>query len=230
MRDLNHDMNPAIELNMDFDLAVQILGTDQAWLRSPADGVSRVHLERCAPEHGHTTSFVKFAAGASFSAHAHPAGEEIYVMEGVFSDENGDYPAGSYLRNPPGSKHTPFTRSGCTLFVKLNQFQADDLNSVAIKPADQHWQPGIGGLEVRLLHSHLGENTALVKWPENERFQPHNHWGGEEIVVLSGTFIDEHGRYPAGSWLRSPHMSQHFPYVEEQTTILVKTGHLQAQA
>jgi len=223
-------MNISTELNMDFDRPVQVLSMNQHWQHSPADGVSRVHLERCAPEHGHTTSFVKFEAGAAFTAHAHPGGEEIYVMEGVFSDENGDYPAGSYLRNPPGTKHAPFSQAGCTLFVKLNQFQANDQSSVTIKPADQHWQPGIGGLAVLPLHSHLGENTALVKWPENERFQPHSHWGGEEIVVLSGTFIDEHGRYPAGSWLRSPHMSQHFPYVEEETIILVKTGHLNVEA
>ena len=75
-------------------------------------------------------------------------------------------------------------------------------------------------------HSYKGESTALVKWPKGERFQPHQHFGGEEIFVISGEFIDEHGRYPTKSWLRSPHMSSHHPYVEEETIILVKVGHL----
>jgi anti-sigma factor ChrR (cupin superfamily) len=72
----------------------------------------------------------------------------------------------------------------------------------------------------------LYEQTALVKWPKNEKFISHKHWGGEEILVLKGIFIDEHGEYPQGYWIRSPHLSEHFPYVEEETIILVKTGHL----
>ena len=88
------------------------------------------------------------------------------------------------------------------------------------------WQPGHGGLEVMPLHSHIGEHVALVHWPANEKFQRHTHVGGEEIFVISGEFIDEHGRYPAGTWIRSPHMSAHNPWVEEETLIWVKTGHL----
>lgn len=213
-------------LNMDFSKPVCVLPAEQHWVKSPADGVSRIHLEREAEESGHTTSFVRFEPGSYFPRHNHPQGEEIYVLEGVFSDENGDYPAGSYIRNPPGSSHQPFTRDGCTLFVKLDQFQQDDLAHVVLKPDQQNWQPGIGNLKVLPLHTHLGENTALVLWPENEIFQPHTHFGGEEIVVISGTFLDEHGEYPAGSWIRSPHMSRHFPHVDKETLILVKVGHL----
>jgi len=153
---------------------------------------------------------------------------EIYVLEGVFSDENGDYPAGTYIRNPPGSRHKPFTKEGCVLFVKLEQFQQDDLQAVVLTPEQQQWHAGIGNLTVTSLHAHNTESTALVHWPANEVFQPHTHWGGEEIVVISGKFIDEYGEYPAGSWLRSPHMSKHFPKVEEETLILVKVGHLPA--
>ena len=219
-------MNNLFLLNMDFGKVVTVLASERAWLTSPADGVSRAYLEREAEESGHTTSFVRFDPGSSFSEHTHPQGEELYVLSGVFSDENGDYPAGTYIRNPPGSKHKPFSRQGCELFVKLDQFQAGDTNQVIIRPEDQQWMPGIGNLSVFPLHSFEGENTALVFWPENEVFQPHTHWGGEEIVVLKGRFIDEHGEYPAGSWLRSPHMSKHFPRVEEETLILVKVGHL----
>ena len=219
-------MNHNYRLNMDFTQPACLLAQDRHWVKSPADGVGRIHLERVAEESGHTTSFVRFEPGSYFPEHSHPQGEEIYVLEGVFSDENGDYPAGSYLRNPPGSRHKPFTREGCVLFVKLDQFQQDDNQKLVLRPEDQHWQPGIGNLKVLPLHQHNTESTALVLWPANEVFQPHTHWGGEEIVVIRGTFIDEHGEYPAGSWLRSPHMSRHFPRVEQETLILVKVGHL----
>jgi anti-sigma factor ChrR (cupin superfamily) len=78
------------------------------------------------------------------------------------------------------------------------------------------------------LHDYRAEHVALVKWPAGERFQPHTHFGGEEILVLSGEFRDEFGSYPAGSWLRSPHLSRHHPYVDEPTVIWVKVGHLPA--
>lgn len=213
-------------LNMDFSQVALSKPDSHTWVSSPADGVERIHLERVAAESGHTTSFVRFAPGSHFAAHTHHQGEEIYVMEGVFSDEQGDYPAGSYIRNPPGSRHRPFTETGCTLFVKLEQFQAGDDARVIIRPEDQQWRPGIGNLRVCGLHDFAGEHTALVYWPENEVFQQHSHFGGEEIVVLAGEFIDEHGGYPAGSWIRSPHMSVHFPYVKQATLILVKVGHV----
>lgn len=217
--------NPYL-LNMDFTKVACLLAQDRQWIKSRADGVSRIPLEREAAESGHTTSFVKFEPGSYFPQHRHPQGEEIYVLEGVFSDENGDYPVGTYLRNPPGSAHKPFTKEGCVLFVKLDQFEEDDNQHVVVRPEDQHWQQGIGNLKVLPLHQHKTESTALVHWPANEKFQPHTHWGGEEIVVLSGKFIDEHGEYPAGSWIRSPHMSQHYPGVKNETIIFVKVGHL----
>lgn len=213
--------------NMDLNERACVPPDEQLWVISPADGVMRIPLEREKKESGRTTSFVKFAPGSSFPAHNHPQGEEIYVLEGIFSDENGDYPAGTYIRNPQGSHHSPFTRDGCTLFVKLDQFHPDDKKHVVIRKEERQWQQGIGNLKVLSLHTHMAESTALVHWPSNEVFQPHQHWGGEEIVVLSGKFCDEHGCYPAGSWIRSPHMSKHTPYVEqEETLILVKVGHL----
>jgi anti-sigma factor ChrR (cupin superfamily) len=220
-------MNDFKVLNMDFSKVACVLAQDQQWIKSPADGVSRIPLEREAEESGHTTSFVKFESGSFFPEHSHPQGEELYVLEGVFSDEEGDYPAGTYIRNPPGSRHKPFTKEGCTLFVKLDQFQKNDNEHVVLRPEDQQWGQGIGNLKVLSLHVHGTESTALVHWPENEVFQPHTHWGGEEIIVISGKFIDEFGEYPVGSWIRSPHMSQHFPRVEEETLILVKVGHLE---
>lgn len=213
-------------LNMDFDQRVVIETASQDWVASPAAGVWRKPLEREAKESGHTTSIVRYEPGSAFSTHPHPLGEEILVLDGVFSDEHGDYPAGTYLRNPPGSDHAPFSNEGCTILVKLNQFNPQDKTEVRINTNTADWLPGIGKLEVMPLHNFEGENVALVKWPAGEVFQPHTHFGGEEILVLSGTFQDEYGSYPTGCWLRSPHMSSHFPRVEEETVIWVKTGHL----
>ena len=171
---------------------------------------------------------VRYEPGSHFKSHSHPLGEEIFVLEGIFSDEHGDYPAGTYIRNPPGSSHQPFSESGCTLFVKLNQFLPDDDTVVRVNTCEASWQQGQGGLQVMPLHQHAVEHTALVKWPAGEKFVPHRHFGGEEILVLSGTFCDEHGQYPTGTWIRSPHMSEHHPFVEQDTVILVKVGHLGA--
>ena len=133
---------------------------------------------------------------------------------------------GLTFENPPGSRHKPFTKEGCELFVKLEQFRTGDTRRVVLMPEEQVWQPGIGNLKVLALHEFEGESTALVLWPAGEVFQPHTHWGGEEIVVIRGRFMDEHGEYPALSWLRSPHMSKHYPRVTEETLIMVKVGHL----
>ncbi len=213
-------------LNMNFTQRLAIETNQQEWVASPAKGVWRRPLERQDKESGHTTSVVKYEAGTRFAPHLHPMGEEIFVLEGVFSDENGDYPAGTYLRNPPGSSHAPFSKDGCTIFVKLNQFDANDNQTVVLNTHESPWLPGQGGLQVMPLHQFEHEHVALVKWPAGEVFKPHRHFGGEEILVLSGTFEDEHGQYPTGTWLRSPHMSQHCPFVKEETVILVKTGHL----
>ena len=213
-------------LNMQFETKVDISTNEMEWISSPCEGVWRKPLAREEAERGHATAIVRFDAGVSFSAHDHPLGEEILVLEGVFSDENGDYPAGTYIRNPEGYRHEPFSKEGCTIFVKLHQFQSGDNQTVRINIHETPWLAGQGNLQVMPLHSFEHEHTALVKWPAHERFQPHRHFGGEEILVLSGEFKDEYGSYPALHWIRSPHMSQHNPYVEEETLIWVKTGHL----
>ncbi|PKH04379.1 cupin [Psychromonas sp. MB-3u-54] len=213
-------------LNMNFDKKIAIQTQLQSWVASPHAGVWRKPLAREDAERGHATSLVKFDPGSSFKEHDHPLGEEILVLSGTFSDHTGDYDAGSYFRNPEGFKHAPFSKEGCVLLVKLHQFQAGDDQHVVINTQKTAWSPGIGGLSVMPLHHYKGESTALVKWPKGEHFQRHRHFGGEEIFVISGEFIDEYGRYPQGTWLRSPHLSEHTPYVEQETVILVKVGHL----
>jgi len=213
-------------LNMDFNKRVVRYSFRQPWIASNQSGVCRKLLESEEDERGHTTSIVRIEPGAIFTSHGHPMGEEVLVLDGTFSDETGDYSNGTYFRNPDGFHHQPFSKEGCTILVKLHQFQSDDEQHIKIDTNITDWRSGNGGLKILPLHSHNSESVALVKWPEGEYFKLHTHYGGEEIYVISGELIDEHGRYPAGTWIRSPHLSQHFPYVEQETLIWVKTGHL----
>ena len=197
------------------------------WLASPSPGVDRRMLDRVGTEVARATSVVRYAPGSRFDAHTHDLGEEFLVLEGVFSDEHGDYPAGTYVRNPPGSSHAPFTEGGCTIFVKLRQFAVDDERRVVVDTRRASFLPGqVDGLTVLPLHEHRGVHAALVRWAPGTRFQRHTHWGGEEILVLEGVFSDEHGDHPAGTWLRSPHLSQHTPFSTPGCLIYVKVGHL----
>jgi anti-sigma factor ChrR (cupin superfamily) len=213
-------------INMDFKERVVIDTARQEWVASPMPGVWRKPLAREDAERGHATSIVRYEPGARFSPHDHPRGEEILVLEGVFSDETGDYPAGTYFRNPEGFRHAPFSDEGCVLLVKLHQFQSDDDQHIVVDTRNASFQSGSGNLQVLPLHQHDSEQVALVRWPAGEHFEVHRHFGGEEIYVIKGQLRDEHGSYRAGTWIRSPHLSRHFPYVDEETLIWVKVGHL----
>jgi anti-sigma factor ChrR (cupin superfamily) len=216
-------------LNMDRALRLAIETRAMQWEDSPSVGVVRKKLEREAAESGQVTSIVRYQAGSQFRPHPHPYGEEIFVLHGVFEDEHQQYPAGTYLRNPPGTQHAPGSKSGCDLLVKLNMFDPEDLQPVCIQTNTAEWFPGlVPGLSVMPLHSFKTEHTALVRWAPDTLFNPHVHPGGEEIFVLSGVFEDEQGTYPQGTWLRNPPYSQHRPLSRGGCIIFVKTGHMPA--
>jgi anti-sigma factor ChrR (cupin superfamily) len=219
----------AIRLNADWSQRCVVDSTRQEWHSSPCDRVHRRLLERDGGEVARATSIVRYAPGAQFDSHLHDLGEEIFVLEGTLSDEAGDYGAGTYLKNPPGSRHAPSSQHGCTLFVKLRHLDPDDRERVVINTRQAPWRQGlVDGLRVLPLSEFGTTHTALVRWAPGTFFNPHRHYGGEEILVIEGVFSDEHGDYPAGSWLRSPHLSQHQPFSREGCLILVKTGHLLA--
>jgi len=216
-----------VELFADLNGRVVLNTKLMPWCASPMPGVERRMLDRCGAEVARATSIVRYAPGSHFERHVHGGGEEILVLEGTFSDELGDYPAGTYLRNPAGSSHAPFSAEGCTLLVKLQQMHPADQERVCLQTRHAPWLPGlVQGLEVMPLHGFGSEHVALVRWAPGTVFQPHRHLGGEEILVLSGVFQDEAGTYPTGSWLRNPPGSVHRPWSEPGCTIWVKTGHL----
>ncbi len=131
------------------------------------------------------------------------------------------------MRNPPGSSHAPFTDEGCTILVKLRQFDPADTRRAVINTAQAEFRPGVApGLSVLPLHDFATENVAVVRWAPGTVFHDHMHPGGEEIFVLTGSLDDEHGHYPAQTWIRSPAESHHKPHSKEGCTILVQVGHL----
>lgn len=218
-----------MKLHADLNQRVVVASDELDWRDSPIAGVQRRLLDRDGEEVARATSLVRYAPHSAFAAHSHGGGEEFFVLEGVFSDEQGDYPASTYVRNPVGSRHTPFSTTGCTIFVKLWQMLSDDQTRVAIDTNQATWRLGlVPGLTVLPLHSYGSENVALVRWAPGTYFQTHRHMGGEEIFVLEGVFADEQGQYPQGTWLRNPSGSRHTPFSETGCLIYVKTGHLPA--
>ncbi|WP_114639070.1 cupin domain-containing protein [Polynucleobacter necessarius] len=215
-----------MNINDDYSQRVVINHHDLPWTPSPQKGVDRRMLERVGDEVAKATSIVRYQPGSQFDSHIHDLGEEILVLDGMFSDEAGSYPAGTYIMNPPESSHAPYSEEGCTLFVKLRHLGSGKLEREIVDTRLAPWYKGlVPGLQVMPL-MRQGSGSTLVRWAPQTYFNPHKHYGGEEIFVVEGVFEDEHGRYPAGSWIRSPHMSLHQPFSKEGCTIFVKTGHL----
>lgn len=217
-------------LHDDFSRRAVSLAADAVWTPSPQAGVERRMLDRVGGEIARATSVVRYVPGSRFSRHVHGGGEEILVLDGVFSDETGDYPPGSYLRSPPGSSHAPFSVDGCVILVKLWQFTPGDTEQVRLDTRTAPWRPGAApGLSVMPLHAYEGIETSLVRWAPHTRLPPRAYPGGEEIFVLEGVLRDELGAYPAHSWLRNPPGSEHSLYTEaEGALIYVKIGHIGA--
>lgn len=211
-------------LNMDFSQRVIIHTQDMAWQPSPMPGVWRKPLAREAVEQGHATSIVKYDPGSEFHEHDHPGGEEILVLSGTFSDETGDYHAGTYFRNPPGFRHAPFSRDGCALLVKLHQFRPNDTAHVCIDTNVGEWADSKDGIQRFWLHKHDDELALMVKFAKGTLVPHHVHKSGEELFVLSGELEDEYDRYTDGTWLRSPKGSAHELLARKETLAWLKTG------
>lgn len=215
-----------MNLHSDYSQRIVLYQDDLPWVDSPALGIQRRMLDRIGGEQARATSIVRYAPNTHFAAHYHDFGEEILVLDGELRDEFGHYPAGAYLMNPPGSSHAPYSENGCTLFVKLRHLGDEHVEREYVDTKTAEWLQGlVPGLHVMPL-MRQGSGSTLVRWAPNTYFNPHRHYGGEEIYVVDGVFADEYGTYPKGSWIRTPHMSMHTPYSKEGCTIFVKTGHL----
>ena len=181
-------------LNHDLSVRTLVHAAALDWVASPMPGVERRMLFRIGDEKARATSIVRYAPGSHFSRHGHPGGEEFLVLEGTFQDETGDFPAGTYVRNPPGTGHAPGTDSGCTIFVKLWQFRKDDRERVV--------RPPHGGAS-RALFEGAGERVMLEEWAAGAETELSNPLG-LELLVLAGAFSDGTETLDRGTWLRLP--------------------------
>ena len=214
--------------NSDLDSRVVLFESDEKWRSSPSDGVKRLYLDRANfSEYTSATSIVKFDKNSQFSGHAHQNGEEFFVLDGIFSDEHGDYPKGTYVRNPDGSCHSPFSKDGCKIFVKLRQFQKDDSARI-VKSVIEPWEIYNDEVTYLKLHEFRNEIVYIAEFkPRSKIILPFKNKGGEEILVLSGAIHDKENNFAAITWIRDPKSC----FIEacagnNGVRVFVKTGHL----
>ncbi len=192
-----------IPINADFSRRAIVAARQYQWVASPQTGVERVMLDRVGTEKARATSIVRYAASSEFPRHQHPGGEEILVLSGTFSEDGTHYPAGWYLRSPPGSSHQPSSQEGALIFVKLQQMQPHEQHAVRIDTrAASSWQSQ-NDREVCPLFSDAIEQTCLQRLPPGEALfaAPVD---GAELLVLTGNLLLEGESYARGSWIRLP--------------------------
>ncbi len=215
-----------MKINADLSKRAEANTEDMEWVASPEPGVLRRMLDRDGGEVARCTTVVRFEPGARFPEHTHTGGEEFLVLSGVFTDEDGDYPVGTYVRHPVGSSHSAWSDKGCDILVKLMQMDAKDQEKVVIDTTAMDWQPGPEpGVEVKPLHEFGPEKVMLMRLEAGTRISGHAHQAGTELFVLDGVLADENGTYPKGAWLRQPAGSVHEPFSDTGSVYYVKNGH-----
>jgi hypothetical protein len=194
-----------MEINADFSRRVAVHAARLPWVPSPMAGVERRMLDRIGDEVARATSIVRYAPSSYFSAHTHGGGEEFLVLEGVFQDEHGDFPAGSYVRNPPTSRHTPRSAPGCVLFVKLWQFDPADRKEVKLNTTGMTYRTAATRPDVELLTLFRNEceDVRLEQWMRHAAIRM-DVPGGAELLVLNGGFDESGESFEPLSWLRLP--------------------------
>ena len=196
------------ELRSDFCERAVVDTHSMAWEASPSPSVWRKRLElRGAAESGRVTSVVRYEPDSSFRPHPHPDGEEFLVLDGVFSDEHGDFPTGTFVLNPDGVVHAPRSKCGCVLFVKLRQYPGLDRPQVTIDTTEGDWvgRDG-GGVESLPLYedARYPERIRMLRLTPGGSQQRAEHPGGQELFVVKGSLSDDFGTYKAGTWIRYP--------------------------
>ena len=192
-----------MNLNSDFGARAAVHAARLDWTPSPIPGVDRRMLDRIGDEVARATSIVRYASHSRFASHTHGGGEEFLVLDGVFQDEHGDYPTGTYVRNPPTSSHTPGSEPGCTIFVKLWQFDPDDRTPVRIDTSDLSVShaPDVPGVEFAVLHESAWELVLLERWAPGINIAVPIPWG-IELLVLDGSFVEGGEEFTRLSWFR----------------------------
>ena len=217
-----------MELNADFSKRIVMHADALPWIDSPMPGVRRRMLDRIGDEVARATTIVSYAPNSKFSPHVHGGGEEFIVLEGVFEDEHGAYPAGSYIRNPPQSRHTPGSTPGCVMFVKLWQFDPADRTHVRLNfdKMESIAAPARPGVTVTPLFRDERENVRVETWAPDTRTTVDTS-GGAEIFVIAGGFAEGGDDFREYSWLRIPiGVDAQLVSGPDGARVWIKNGHL----
>lgn len=219
-----------MQINADLHAPAIVDTATLEWVPSPMAGVERRMLERDGAEVARATSLVRYAPGSAFSPHQHDMGEEFLVLDGVFSDETGDFPRGYYVRNPPGSRHTPASAPGATILVKLRQMPPEEAAPVRIDTADPGlWRETVPGREEALLFTAPWEQVDLLRLAPGHCGQAEPFARGVEIFVLEGDVTIDGTTHGAGTWVRLPAGSTISLGSAAGGTIYRKSGHMPAR-
>lgn len=216
-----------MQLNADYSKRAVQLDRENEWVASPLPGVERRMIERNGEEVARATSIVRYAPESRFSPHVHRGGEEFLVLEGTFSDEMGDFPKGTYVRNPVGSRHEPSSAQGCTILVKLWQMPREDQAYVRLDfERVDGWEALAEGAERLALHETAHESVAILKLAQGALLPEQSYPGGAEFFVLDGDFSDGSDSFETWDWLRLPPGSKASLTSRSGARLYVKTGHL----
>lgn len=214
-----------MDLNSDFTSRVVMHSDQLEWQASPMKGVDRRMLDRIGGEVARATTIVRYAPGSKFSAHTHTGGEEFIVLDGVFQDEHGDFPVGTYVRNPPTSQHTPGSDAGCVIFVKLWQFDMEDRVQFRKNMADE-LGAAVNGVASAILYQDARETVTFSRLEAGAQMTS-DAAGGTEVLIIDGSVTADRDQLGKHDWLRLPEGEKlNVTAGPDGASLWMKTGHL----
>lgn len=202
-----------MKVNADFNSFAGVHFDASQYIASPSFGVNRFLLDRIGNEKARATTIVEYHPNSSFPEHEHIGGEEFLVLQGTLKDQFGEFPAGTYVRNPIGSKHSPWVdEDGCVIMVKLLQMAetgegTDPLHVPFTKDyVEGRTTTDFGSILTMYQNAQTGEKVQIY------HLQPHAYLpvdddsilGGEELFIYSGSLQLEAEEYSKWGWMRFP--------------------------
>jgi len=205
-------------LNADLSKKVVMRTEDMAFSSRRGDLVGKPVYVAGGKLEGAVTVVVKYFPNADFEHHDHPEGEEIFVLEGVFTDERGDHEAGCYLFNPETFEHTPRTsEEGNLILIRLRQYPnigvkrtEKVVNSNKMEWVTPTFMKRGEGVTEKLMYplfedqAEYPERQWMEKWSADATPEPYVIEDLLEIFILKGGFTDDDGSYKKGDWIRLP--------------------------
>jgi len=232
-----------MKINADFKAFAAVNFDASKYISSPSYGVNRFMLDRIGNEQARATTIVEYHPKSSFPEHEHIGGEEFLVLKGTFKDQFGEFPAGTYVRNPIGSKHSPWVdEDGCIIMVKL--LQMADTGEDTTAPLHVNFEKERGTTTSYGTVLHMYENNITGEVVQMIRVEPDTVFpydtmgeeGGEELFIFDGSLkMDDDQEYVKWGWLRFPAAGGGSSTSAERKTLKAgihgacvyrKTGHL----